>query len=76
MRLSAAIYLRCCLESLTFPTFYKYPNFVTLLATIVNILSCNLALNHYFTIGWISPLPLEKEAARLVFDEEYPQDEV
>ncbi|KAH7116235.1 nucleoside phosphorylase domain-containing protein, partial [Dendryphion nanum] len=29
-----------------------------------------------FTIGWISPLPLEKEAARLVLDEEYPQDEV
>ncbi|KAF2627577.1 purine and uridine phosphorylase [Macroventuria anomochaeta] len=29
-----------------------------------------------FTIGWICPLPLEKEAARLVLDEEYPQDEV
>jgi nucleoside phosphorylase len=35
-----------------------------------------MAKNHQFTIGWISPLPLEKEAARLVFDEEYPQDEV
>jgi nucleoside phosphorylase len=35
-----------------------------------------MATNHHFTIGWISPLPLEKEAARLVFDEEYPQDEV
>jgi nucleoside phosphorylase len=32
--------------------------------------------NHQFTIGWICPLPLEKEAARLVLDEEYPQDEV
>ncbi|USP74567.1 hypothetical protein yc1106_01841 [Curvularia clavata] len=32
--------------------------------------------NHRFTIGWISPLPLEKEAARLVMDEEYPQDDV
>lgn len=32
--------------------------------------------NSQFTIGWISPLPLEKEAARLVLDEEYPQDEV
>ncbi|KAF2624912.1 purine and uridine phosphorylase, partial [Macroventuria anomochaeta] len=32
--------------------------------------------NHRFTIGWICPLPLEKEAARLVLDEEYPQDEV
>lgn len=32
--------------------------------------------NHQFTIGWISPLPLEKEAGRLVFDEEYPQEEV
>lgn len=32
--------------------------------------------NHQFTIGWISPLPLEKEAARLVLDEEYPQEEV
>ncbi|PVH90056.1 purine and uridine phosphorylase, partial [Periconia macrospinosa] len=29
-----------------------------------------------FTIGWISPLPLEKEAARLVLDDEYPQEEV
>ncbi|PVH90964.1 hypothetical protein DM02DRAFT_504481, partial [Periconia macrospinosa] len=29
-----------------------------------------------FTIGWICPLPLEKEAARLVLDEEYPQEEV
>jgi nucleoside phosphorylase len=35
-----------------------------------------MALNRHFTIGWISPLPLEKEAARLVFDEEYPHDEV
>jgi nucleoside phosphorylase len=26
-------------------------------------------------MGWISPLPLEKEAARLVLDEEYPQEE-
>ncbi|KAH8688668.1 hypothetical protein GQ44DRAFT_696068 [Phaeosphaeriaceae sp. PMI808] len=32
--------------------------------------------NHQFTIGWISPLPLEKEAARLVLDEEYPREEV
>lgn len=30
--------------------------------------------NEQFTIGWISPLPLEKEAARLILDEEYPQD--
>ncbi|KAH7061763.1 nucleoside phosphorylase domain-containing protein, partial [Paraphoma chrysanthemicola] len=29
-----------------------------------------------FTIGWISPLPLEKEAARLALDEEYPQEDV
>jgi nucleoside phosphorylase len=35
-----------------------------------------MAKNHQFTIGWICPLPLEKEAARLVLDEEYPQDEV
>ena len=35
-----------------------------------------MAKNHQFTIGWISPLPLEKEAARLVLDEEYPQEEV
>ncbi|PSN62773.1 purine and uridine phosphorylase, partial [Corynespora cassiicola Philippines] len=30
----------------------------------------------FFTIGWISPLPLEKEAARLVLDEEYAQEDV
>jgi nucleoside phosphorylase len=35
-----------------------------------------MATNHHFTIGWISPLPLEKEAARLVFDEEYPHEEI
>ncbi|KAF2822340.1 purine and uridine phosphorylase [Ophiobolus disseminans] len=35
-----------------------------------------MAKNHQFTIGWICPLPLEKEAARLVLDEEYPQEEV
>lgn len=35
-----------------------------------------MAKNHQFTIGWICPLPLEKEAARLIFDEEYPQEEV
>lgn len=35
-----------------------------------------MSRNNEFTIGWISPLPLEKEAARLVFDEEFPQDEV
>ena len=35
-----------------------------------------MAKNRQFTIGWICPLPLEKEAARLVLDEEYPQDEV
>lgn len=35
-----------------------------------------MARNDQFTIGWISPLPLEKEAARLVLDEEYPQEEV
>lgn len=35
-----------------------------------------MARNHQFTIGWICPLPLEKEAARLVLDEEYPQEEV
>ncbi|KAL1598075.1 hypothetical protein SLS59_007085 [Nothophoma quercina] len=35
-----------------------------------------MAGNHKFTIGWISPLPLEREAARLVLDEEYPQDDV
>ncbi|KAF2022658.1 purine and uridine phosphorylase [Setomelanomma holmii] len=32
--------------------------------------------NIMFTIGWISPLPLEKEAARLALDEEYPQEDV
>ncbi|KAF2624118.1 hypothetical protein BU25DRAFT_413691 [Macroventuria anomochaeta] len=32
--------------------------------------------SHQFTIGWICPLPLEKEAARLVLDEEYPQEDV
>jgi nucleoside phosphorylase len=32
--------------------------------------------NGQFAIGWLCPLPLEKEAARLVLDEEYPQDEV
>jgi hypothetical protein len=32
-----------------------------------------MANNYQFTIGWICPLPLEKEAARLVLDEEYPQ---
>ncbi|KAL5384079.1 hypothetical protein DPSP01_005554 [Paraphaeosphaeria sporulosa] len=35
-----------------------------------------MAKNRQFTIGWICPLPLEKEAARLVLDEEYPQEEV
>ncbi|OAL56171.1 purine and uridine phosphorylase [Pyrenochaeta sp. DS3sAY3a] len=35
-----------------------------------------MAKNDRFTIGWISPLPLEKEAAALVLDEEYPQEEV
>ncbi|KAJ8118514.1 hypothetical protein OPT61_g522 [Boeremia exigua] len=35
-----------------------------------------MAKNHLFTIGWISPLPLEREAARLVLDEEYPQEDV
>jgi nucleoside phosphorylase len=35
-----------------------------------------MAKDHQFTIGWICPLPLEKEAARLVLDEEYPQEEV
>ncbi|EMD96729.1 hypothetical protein COCC4DRAFT_199132 [Bipolaris maydis ATCC 48331] len=35
-----------------------------------------MAKNHEFTIGWICPLPLEKEAARMVLDEEYPQEEV
>jgi nucleoside phosphorylase len=35
-----------------------------------------MARNHQFTIGWICPLPLEKEAARLVLDEEYPQEQV
>lgn len=35
-----------------------------------------MAKNHHFTIGWICPLSLEKEAARLVLDEEYPQEEV
>jgi nucleoside phosphorylase len=34
------------------------------------------AINHRFTIGWISPLPLEQEAARLVFDEIYPREDV
>jgi nucleoside phosphorylase len=33
-----------------------------------------MAMNQHFTIGWISPLPLEKEAARLALDEEYPQE--
>jgi nucleoside phosphorylase len=32
--------------------------------------------NERFTIGWISPLPLEREAARLVLDEVYPQEDV
>jgi nucleoside phosphorylase len=36
----------------------------------------DMANNYQFTIGWICPLPLEKEAARLVLDEEYPQEEV
>jgi len=35
-----------------------------------------MSKNHRFTIGWISPLPLEKEAARLALDEEYPQEDV
>ena len=35
-----------------------------------------MANNYQFTIGWICPLPLEKEAARLVLDKEYPQEEV
>lgn len=35
-----------------------------------------MARNQQFTIGWISPLPLEKEAARLTLDEEYPQEDV
>jgi nucleoside phosphorylase len=35
-----------------------------------------MAKNHQFTIGWVCPLPLEKEAARLVLDEEYPQEEI
>jgi nucleoside phosphorylase len=35
-----------------------------------------MAKNHHFTIGWICPLSLEQEAARLVLDEEYPQEEV
>ncbi|KAF2678090.1 purine and uridine phosphorylase [Lentithecium fluviatile CBS 122367] len=35
-----------------------------------------MARNQDFTIGWISPLPLEKEAAQLVLDEEYPQEDV
>lgn len=35
-----------------------------------------MAKNHQFTIGWISPLALELEAARLVLDEEYPQEGV
>lgn len=35
-----------------------------------------MARNQQFTIGWISPLPLEKEAARLSLDEEYPQEDV
>jgi hypothetical protein len=35
-----------------------------------------MAMNQQFTIGWISPLPLEKEAARLSLDEEYPQEDV
>jgi nucleoside phosphorylase len=39
-------------------------------------MSSSGASNHRFTIGWISPLPLEKEAARLVFDEVYPREEV
>lgn len=32
--------------------------------------------NTRFTIGWIAPLPLEMEAARLVLDEEYPKEAV
>jgi nucleoside phosphorylase len=35
-----------------------------------------MARNLQFTIGWICPLPLEMEAARLALDEEYPRDEV
>jgi nucleoside phosphorylase len=34
-----------------------------------------MAKNHQFTIGWICPLAPEKEAARLVLNEEYRQDE-
>jgi hypothetical protein len=33
-------------------------------------------LGTIFTIGWISPLPLEQEAARLLLDEEYPLEDV
>jgi nucleoside phosphorylase len=39
-------------------------------------LSFKMARNQQFTIGWISPLPLEKEAARLTLDEEFPQEDV
>lgn len=35
-----------------------------------------MAKNHLFTIGWICPLSLEKEAARLVLDEEYTREDV
>jgi hypothetical protein len=42
----------------------------------MNCLPIPMARNQQFTIGWISPLPLEKETARPVLDEEYPQDEV
>jgi nucleoside phosphorylase len=34
------------------------------------------SFNRRFTIGWISPLALEQEAARLVFDEIYSDQEV
>jgi nucleoside phosphorylase len=33
-----------------------------------------MAKNDQFTIGWICPLPLEMEAARLVLDEEYSRE--
>jgi nucleoside phosphorylase len=36
----------------------------------------SMTLNHRFTIGWISPLPLELEAAQLILDEEYPREHV
>ena len=74
--MSAAVYPHCCLSLSTFVTLYKHLSFALLAATTVKRLPqqhCQEPSVHH----WVDlHLPLEKEAARLVFDEEYPQDEV